>query len=164
MAHSARVRVLFVCLGNICRSPIAEGVLRQKVQQAGLSDLIHVASAGTGDWHVGEAPDHRMTAAAQRRGVDISHQRAQQVGLRHLAEYDLVLVMDQQNLENTRRLDPEGAHHPRIRLFREFDPSPGDRQVPDPYYGGKDGFDHVLDIVERTSEALLRELREEHGL
>ncbi len=162
MAHR-RVRILFVCLGNICRSPVAEGVFRHKVKEAGLEAHFEIASAGTGDWHVGKPPDARMCAAVKRRAVDISGQRARQVTEADFAAYDHILVMDRSNLENARKLDPAGTYAERIALFREFDPEPGDLQVPDPYYGGPEGFEHVLDIVFRTSDALLQHLRQTHG-
>ena len=163
MAH-AKVRVLFVCLGNICRSPLAEGVFRHLVREAGLLPRFEIASAGTGDWHVGEPPDARMCQTARRRGVDISHQRAQVLERAHLESFDAVLVMDRQNLANARRLAVGPEQASRIALFRDFDPQPDDGQVPDPYYGGADGFEHVLDIVERTSRALLAHLKKVHGL
>ena len=164
---SRPVRVLFVCLGNICRSPLAEGVFRQKVEEAGLADHFEIDSAGTGHWHVGEPPDTRMRQTALRRGVDLSALRARQVGrgdLRGEKAWDHVFVMDKTNLHDTLYLDPDGDHATRVRLFREFDPEPDDYQVPDPYYGGPEGFDTVYDIVERTSEAILERLRVAYGL
>jgi protein-tyrosine phosphatase len=157
------IRVLFVCLGNICRSPLAEGVFRHQVRAAGLSDAFEIASAGTGGWHVGEPPDERMCATAFRRGVDLRAQRGRQLRREDLERYDHILVMDRENLANARRLARDEAQAQRIVLFREFDPQPGDRQVPDPYYGGPDGFEEVLDIVERTCAALLRRLRAEEN-
>lgn len=159
------VRILFVCLGNICRSPLAEGVFRHHVRQAGQLDRFVIASAGTGDWHVGKPPDARMSATAKQRGVDITSQRARTVASsQDLEAWDHILVMDRENLANTRRLAATDAQRARIRLFRDFDPSPGHGEVPDPYYGGEDGFDLVYEIVERTSGALLSHLRREHGL
>lgn len=158
------IRVLFVCLGNICRSPVAEGVFRHHVSAAGLADRFEIASAGTGDWHVGNPPDQRMCATAGRRGVDITRQRARVLGARDLASFDHVLVMDQENLANARRLARSPEEAACVELFRTFDPEPEDRQVPDPYYGGPEGFDRVFDIVDRTSRALLARLRQMHGL
>ncbi len=159
-----KVRVLFVCLGNICRSPVAEGVFRKLVEEAGLEGTFDIASAGTGDYHVGEPPDARMTQAARRRGVELSQQRAQVLIPAHLERFDHVLVMDRHNLANAQRLATSREQAARVALFRDFDPAPEDRQVPDPYYGGADGFEEVLDIVERTGRALLARLRALHGL
>ena len=155
------IRVLFVCLGNICRSPVAEGVFRRLVDARGLAEHVEIDSAGTGPWHAGDPPDHRMTAAAQARGTDLSALRGRQLALADLTgeqPFDHVFVMDKSNLHDTLALDPDGDHGTRVRLFREFDPEPGDYQVPDPYYGGAEGFDHVIDIVERTAAAVLDRL------
>ena len=157
------VRVLFVCLGNICRSPVAEGVFQDKVTAAGLGGEIEVDSAGTGGWHVGAPPDRRMTAAAAARGTDLSRLQARQLVRADLGDADHVFVMDKDNLHDTLALDPEGDHGTRVRLFREFDPEPGDYQVPDPYYGGPDGFDRVYDIVDRTTDVILDRLCEIYG-
>jgi protein-tyrosine phosphatase len=162
---SARpIRVLFVCLGNICRSPLAEGVFRHHLRRAGLVAEVEVSSAGTGAWHQGEPPDPRMCATARRRGVDLTAQRARALSAADLSAHDYVLAMDRENLTNIRRLPGAAQHGERIRLFRHFDPKPEDGQVPDPYYGGAEGFDRVYEIVERTSAALLEHLRREHGL
>jgi len=161
---ASRIRILFVCLGNICRSPLAEGVFRFHVEQAGLAGRFAIGSAGTGGWHVGEPPDRRMCATARARGVDITHQRARQLRREDLLRHDLVLAMDRENLANVRRLARSEAELERIVLFRRFDPEPGDGEVPDPYYGGEEGFALVYDIVDRTSRALLAHLRREHGL
>ncbi|MDX1421126.1 MAG: low molecular weight protein-tyrosine-phosphatase [Rubricoccaceae bacterium] len=161
------IRVLFVCLGNICRSPLAEGIFRRKVEEAGLTDRFEIDSAGTGNWHVGEPPDARMRSMASRRGLDLSGLRGRQVTRVDLVgdrAYDHVFVMDKTNLNDTLYLDPGGDHGTRIRLFREFDPEPDDYQVPDPYYGGPEGFERVYDIVDRTADALLARLREAYGL
>ena len=161
------VRVLFVCLGNICRSPLAEGLFQQKVTAAGLAGAVDVDSAGTGDWHVGAPPDGRMTATAAAHGADLSRLRARQLERADLDGYDdhvHVFVMDKQNLHDTLALDPDGDHGTRVRLFREFDPEPGDYQVPDPYYGGDDGFETVYAIADRTTDAILDRLRAAHGL
>lgn len=158
------VRVLFVCLGNICRSPLAEGVFRQKAREARLEDRFEIDSAGTGSWHIGQKPDSRMRSTAKSRGVDLDGLRGRQVDRADLDRFDHIFVMDRNNLHDTLYLDPEGDHGTRVRLFREFDPDPDDFQVPDPYYGGPDGFDHVFDLVERTSEAILDRFREIYGL
>ncbi|MDH4569573.1 low molecular weight phosphotyrosine protein phosphatase [Pseudomonas sp. BN414] len=151
------MRVLFVCLGNICRSPTAEGVLRHKLREAGLAERVQVDSAGTGDWHVGKAPDARTRIAAQRRGYDLSQQRARQVAREDFADFDLILAMDENNLANLRRLRP-GDSASELDLFLrryqlELD------EVPDPYYGGAEGFEQVLDLVERACEALIVEIK-----
>jgi protein-tyrosine phosphatase len=144
-------RVLFVCLGNICRSPTAEAVFRQLVDQEGLTDQIEIDSAGTGDWHVGSAPDDRATQAAARRGIRLAGS-ARQVTLEDFEEYDLLLAMDVANLRDLRELAPPGTES-KVRLFADID-------VPDPYYGGERGFDEVLDIVDKASRRLLDELRQ----
>ena len=158
------VRVLFVCLGNICRSPVAEGLFQDKVVAAGLGGKVEVDSAGTGSWHVGAPPDRRMTETAAQRGTDLSRLRARQLTAADLDGFDHVFVMDKDNLHDALALDPEGDHGTRVRLFREFDPQPGDYQVPDPYYGGPEGFDRVYDMVDRTTDAILERLRAAHGL
>ena len=155
------IRVLFVCLGNICRSPVAEGAFRRLVEQRGLSGRFEIDSAGTGPWHAGDPPDRRMTAAAARRRLDLSALRGRQLTAADLTgerPFDHVFVMDKANLHDTLALDPDGDHGTRVRLFREFDPEPGDYQVPDPYYGGDAGFEHVIDIAERTCAAILDRL------
>ena len=144
-------RVLFVCLGNICRSPTAEAVFRQLVDEAGLTDQIEIDSAGTGDWHIGSAPDARATDAAARRGIRLAGS-ARQVTLQDFEDYDVLLAMDANNLRDLRELAPPGAES-KVRLFAEDD-------VPDPYYGGDSGFDDVLDIVDKASRRLLDELRQ----
>ena len=158
------VRVLFVCLGNICRSPLAHALFQRKVDAAGLGGDVEVDSAGTGDWHVGAPPDARMTATAAAYGADLSALRARQLERADLDDYDHVFVMDKQNLHDALALDPDGDHGTRVRLFREFDPEPGDYQVPDPYYGGDAGFEAVYAIADRTTDAILGRLRAAHGL
>ena len=151
------MRVLFVCLGNICRSPTAEGVLRHKLREAGLADQIEVASAGTGDWHVGKAPDKRSQAAAKLRGYDLSAQRAQQVTRADFAAYDLILAMDNSNLRHLKALQPTKGKA-ELDLFLRRYQSELD-EVPDPYYDGDQGFEQVLDLIERASDLLVIELR-----
>ena len=158
------IRVLFVCLGNICRSPLAEGVFRKMVMEAGFEDRFEIDSAGTGQWHVGQQADARMRSTAKMRGVDLNDIRARQMDRDDLYHFDHVFAMDRSNLHDALYLDPDGDHSARARLFREFDTEPGDYQVPDPYYGGPNGFDNVFDIVERTSEAILDRFREIYGL
>ncbi|MEE9103443.1 MULTISPECIES: low molecular weight protein-tyrosine-phosphatase [Pseudomonas] len=151
------MKVLFVCLGNICRSPTAEGVFRHKVREAGLEDRIEIDSAGTGDWHVGKAPDARTRAAALRRGYDLSSLRARQVSAADFSRYDLILAMDHANLRDLKRLRA-GTGTAELDLFlRRFDLEID--EVPDPYYGGDDGFEQVLDLVEQACDGLLMEVK-----
>jgi len=155
------VKVLFVCLGNICRSPTAEGVFRKLVRDHGLADRVTVGSAGTGGWHVGEPPDGRAVEAAGRRGVDLSGIRARQAKRGDFKRFDYVVAMDVENLRSLARICPEGERH-RLHLFLDFAPELGRRDVPDPFYGGGDGFEAVLDMVEAAAEGLLLHIREKH--
>jgi protein-tyrosine phosphatase len=155
------MRVLFVCLGNICRSPTAEGVMRRLVADAGL--VVEVESAGTGSWHVGEPPDARARDAAGRRGV-VLEGTARQVTARDFERFDYVLAMDRENLGALRRLQRSSRtpSHAYVGLLREFDPEArgrGDLDVPDPYYGGAEGYEEVLDLVEPACRGLLEEIR-----
>ncbi len=158
------VKIMFVCLGNICRSPLAEGVFREQVRRAGLEDRFEVTSSGTGSWHVGQPPDGRMQQTARGRGLDISDQCAQQFDAEHLEAYDHIFVMDKSNLHDVLFFDDGDAHGGKVRLFREFDPQPDDYQVPDPYQGGREGFEHVYEIVERTARRMLDALVDEYDL
>lgn len=156
----AAMRILFVCLGNICRSPTAEGVMRRLVAEAGLEEEIELDSAGTGSWHVGAAPDARATAAARARGTILSG-AARRVEPADFDRFDLVLAMDAANLRDLRAVAPAGTEG-KIRLLREFDPAVAgapDLDVPDPYYGGDDGFEAVLDMVEAACRGLLEHAR-----
>jgi protein-tyrosine phosphatase len=151
-------RVCFVCLGNICRSPTAEGVMQRLVDEAGLAGAIELDSAGTGDWHVGELPDPRAAAAAERRGYKLVH-RARQFVAADLARFDLVLAMDRANLAALERL-ARGRANPPIRLLRSFEPgAPDGAEVPDPYTGDAVGFDQVLVICERACRGLRAHLQ-----
>ena len=154
--ETPRTRVLFVCLGNICRSPLAEGVFLHLVREAGLADRFEVDSAGTGDWHVGERPDARAAAVALRHGVELPS-RARQVTRDDLDTFDHVLAMDRENLRELERMARPGARA-EIRLLRAHDPVRDGDDVPDPYYGGPSGFDLVYDMVHRSCSALLDEL------
>ena len=151
------MRVLFVCLGNICRSPTAEGVLRQKLRAAGLAERIEVASAGTGNWHVGKPPDARSQRAARHRGYDLSAQRAQQVTATDFSRYDLILAMDQSNLRDLKALQPVGASAVLDLFLRRYEGVKD--EVPDPYYDGDHGFEEVLDLVEQACDLLVIELK-----
>lgn len=152
------VKVLFVCMGNICRSPMAQGVFEALVNDAGISHLIKVDSAGTHAYHVGSPPDERAQRTALGRGIDISGLRARLLDTDDPETFDYVLVMDEDNLENARRVSPP-EYHERIRLFLDFAEDLPDREVPDPYYGGNAGFDRVMDMVQRAAEGLLDELK-----
>ena len=156
-------RVLFVCLGNICRSPTAEGVMRSLVADAGLGDRIEIDSAGTGGWHVGHPPDERATAAAASRGLTLDS-RARRVGPADLDAYDYVVAMDRDNLAELEAMASGAGHREKLSLLREHDPDAvarGELEVPDPYYGGGDGFEVVLDAVEAGCRGLLARIRDE---
>lgn len=158
---TARVRVLFVCLGNICRSPTAHGIFESLIEREGLQSQVDVDSAGTGGWHVGEAPDRRAAAAARERGYRLDHLRARQATPSDFLAFDYVLAMDQANLQALDAITPEDART-RARLFLEFGRNHDEREVPDPYYGGAGGFERVLDLVEDACEGLLADIRETH--
>jgi protein-tyrosine phosphatase len=152
---TVRLRVLMVCLGNICRSPTAEAVLRHKLAAAGLDGRVQVDSAGTGNWHVGDPPDARSQRHASRRGYDLSALRGRQVAQADFERFDLILAMDEDNLADLERLRPKRGRA-ELRLF-------AGQPVPDPYASGPDGFEQVLDMVEAASEALARELARRLG-
>ena len=154
------VKVLFVCLGNICRSPTAEGVFARMVTEADLDEVISVDSAGTHAYHVGEAPDRRAQQTARSRGYDLSSLRARQAGRADFHEFDYVLAMDRDNLEILGTLCPTGMES-KLRLFMSFAPD-HPAEVPDPYYGGARGFEQVFDMVEEASRGLLDSIRSEH--
>ncbi len=163
-ADGSPYRIIVVCLGNICRSPIGEVVLSEKIARAGLDDRVEVVSAGTGGWHVGEPMDRRAATVLASAGYDGSAHRASQFEPHWHDDYDLVLAMDENNHTDLTDLSADGSTE-RLRMFRDFDPraAGGDRDVPDPYYGGDDGFAHVLATVERTSEAIVAALERELG-
>jgi protein-tyrosine phosphatase len=155
------VRILFVCLGNICRSPTAEGVFRHLVREQGLEDRIEIDSAGTGGWHVGAPPDERATEAARKRAIALEGQ-ARRFDPADFGRYDLILAMDAENARDLLALAPDEEAADKVRLFREFDPAAdgsGDLDVPDPYYGGDEGFEHVLDLVDAAARGLIDQLR-----
>lgn len=151
------MRVLFVCLGNICRSPTAEGVLRHKLRAAGLEGRIEVDSAGTGDWHVGKAADIRTRQAAQQCGYDLSALRGRQVKAADFNAFDLILAMDNSNLHNLQQLRPGNASAELDLFLRRYQLELD--EVPDPYYGGEAGFEQVLDLLEQACDALVIELK-----
>ena len=153
------ISVLFVCMGNICRSPTAEGVFRHHASEAGLSDRVFVDSAGTHAYHVGEPPDRRAIAAAERRGVSLLDLRARRVSDADFDRFDYIIAMD---VDNVAQLQEQGSpeHHSKVRLFLDFSPG-SEQEVPDPYYGGAAGFERVLDLVEDASRGLLETLFKE---
>lgn len=154
---SESVRVLFVCLGNICRSPSAEGVFRQLVSGQGMAEKVFIDSCGTADWHTGKAPDSRSIEAAARRGIDLSGLQARQIKPGDLDTFDYVLVMDRSNLADVRDIwRQNGGTEPQLLL--EFGRS-NELEVPDPYYGGEQGFEQVLDLIQEAGEGLLEDIR-----
>jgi protein-tyrosine phosphatase len=156
------INVLFVCTGNICRSPTAEGVFRAMVAAEGLADRIAADSAGTHNYHVGEPPDSRSMEAALRRGIDMADLRARKVAPADFERFDLILAMDRSHHDILSRLCPQGRED-RLALFMAFAPDWGLQDVPDPYYGGVDGFERVLDMIEDGSRGVLRLLRARLG-
>jgi protein-tyrosine phosphatase len=153
------VSVLFVCMGNICRSPLAQGVFENVARREGLEDLIFVDSAGTGPWYVGSPPDERAQKSASLRGLDLSSQRARRIDPEDCWNFDYILTMDENNYRAVAALCRGNAV---VRPFLDFATDSPEREVPDPYYGGPDGFEHVLDLVEEASEGLLEDIRERH--
>jgi protein-tyrosine phosphatase len=153
------MRICFVCMGNICRSPTAEGVMAKLLADAGLADRVTIDSAGTGAWHAGELADPRTRSAAGKRGLELTH-RARQFTRHDLDRFDLVIAMDRDNLRHLTTLTGK-REQPVVRLLRSFDPTaPAGAEVPDPYAGGEDGFEKVLDQCERACEGLLAHVRE----
>ena len=151
---AAQASVLFVCMGNICRSPTAESVFRSQVERAGLQDQVRIESAGIGDWHVGQPPDDRAIVHARRRGYDLSCLRARQVVPEDFMRFDWILAMDLGNLRDLKALRP-ATYTGYLGLFLDLAPELGRREVPDPFFGGAEGFETVLELTERASEALL---------
>ena len=161
MTSITPVRVLFVCMGNICRSPTAEGVFRDLVERENLSAHIRTDSAGTHAFHIGEPPDRRSQAAAQKRGVDLSDLRGRQAESHDFETFDYLLAMDRDNHQNLLAIAPPGGEA-KVRLFLEFAEGIGTHEVPDPYYGGGDGFERVLDMIEAASVGFLDHIRRTH--
>lgn len=157
------IKVLFVCMGNICRSPTAEGVFRHKVKKAGLDNQIDIDSAGTHAYHVGEPPDGRAQKAASNRGVDLSKQRARRVSSDDFEEFDYIIAMDASNESDMQSIcTPELSD--KIHLFLKFASNTNTAEVPDPYYGGGNGFEIVLDLVEDAADGLIAHLQENYSL
>ena len=152
------MKILFVCLGNICRSPTAEGVFRKYLADSALADKVSVESAGTADWHTGKGPDPRTCEAALKRGYDLSKLQARQATAEDFHNFDLILAMDKSNLANLEALRPADSRAELDLLLQRYDLPRS--EVPDPYYGGEQGFEDVLDLLENASQALLAELQE----
>ena len=157
MNKKSNIRVLFVCMGNICRSPTAHGIFEQLIESKGLSDKIFTDSAGTHAYHVGESPDPRSQATAMSYGVDISHQRAQKVEVVDFENFDYIIAMDSSNYHDLKQLAPAGLEH-KVYRFMEFAPDGENDDVPDPYYGEGNGFENVFKMVEVASEGLLQHI------
>lgn len=155
------VKVLFVCMGNICRSPTAQGVFARHVDERGLADRISIDSAGTHAYHIGSAPDSRAREAASRRGVDLSGLVGRRVSAQDFEAFDYILAMDEENLMNLHAMCPVDEHRKKVALFLDYAPQLGEREVPDPYYGGASGFERVLDLIEAASEGLLAQIEKE---
>ncbi len=153
------VRVLFVCMGNICRSPLAQGVFENALRREGLQSEVFVDSAGTGSWHAGSPPDERAQRSASSRGLDLSSQRARQIAREDCEGFDYVLTMDEANYRTVAALCRGRAE---VRPFLDFAGGSTETEVPDPFYGGPEGFEHVLDLVEAASEGLLEEIKKNH--
>lgn len=158
---SKKIKVLFVCMGNICRSPTAHGVFEQLLQQQGLEHLVEVDSAGTHAYHIGEEPDRRSQQAARERGYDLAHLRARRVEGEDFEAFDYVLAMDNDNYRLLEAQCP-GEHREKLQMFLDFSRSFSEREVPDPYYGGARGFQHVLDLVEDAATGLIEDIRTRH--
>jgi protein-tyrosine phosphatase len=161
MDDAKKIGVLFVCMGNICRSPTAESVFRAMVDKSGMEQRIRADSAGTHDYHVGQPPDARAQNAAMQRGYDMSMLQGRQVQRADFGRFDYVLAMDKANLAILQRLRPQDATS-HLGLLLEFSGRHGEREVPDPYYGGASGFEHVLDLVEDASMGLVAHIRRNH--
>lgn len=162
MSNKPKVGVLFVCLGNICRSPSSEGLFRQCVEESGIGLDITIDSAGTADYHTGQPPDSRAIAAAGARGIDLRNLRARRVDRSDFERFDYIIAMDRHNYDDLLRLAP-ADYSGSIRLFLEYAENWQEREIPDPYYGGRDGFETVLDMIRDASLGLLSEIENAHG-
>lgn len=156
------IKVLFVCLGNICRSPLAEAIFKHKVKERGLNKIIIADSCGTANYHVGDTPDPRTIANAMKNGVTIDH-CGRQLCVDDFSSFDYVLAMDNSNLKNIMRVASDKSWHEKIQMMRDYDPE-GKGEVPDPYYGGEKGFQEVFDILNRTMDSFLDHLVQKHKL
>lgn len=152
-------KLLFVCLGNICRSPSAENIMNHLIEKAGLTEEIICDSAGTSNYHIGSPPDRRMTVAAKKRGIEIIG-RARQFETADFEEFDLILAMDRDNYDNILYLDPQGKYRQKVRLMCDFARHHQTKEVPDPYYGGPEGFDRVIDLLLDACQGLLEEIKQ----
>ncbi|MFV0543950.1 MAG: low molecular weight protein-tyrosine-phosphatase [Marinicella pacifica] len=151
-------KILFICMGNICRSPSAEAIFSQLIKDAGLTDQFVIDSAGTHAYHVGHAPDKRSVAAAGNRGIDMNHLRARQVELSDFTQYDRLIVMDLANLHELKKRFPDQSHD-KVSLMMSYAEKRTETEVPDPYYGGEDGFERVLDLLQDAAQGLLDDIR-----
>ena len=159
LVDNTMVKVVFVCMGNICRSPTADGVFTQIVETAGLSEVIKIDSAGTHAYHIGNPADPRSQECALRRGIDLGQLRARRVTERDFQEFDYVIAMDLDNYTNLEDLCPDGLLH-KLKLFMDYAPHLKIKEVPDPYYGGVNGFERVFDMVEEASKGLLEDIKQ----
>ncbi len=168
MNDTQTIRILFVCLGNICRSPLAEGILRKIVQQKGLEQFINIESAGTGHWHIDQAPDIRTQQIAHKYGIDISDHRGQQVSPKMLEKFHYLVAMDEENFHNLRKMfdRQRNSSNAKIIMMREFDPMTSNKTaaVPDPYYGGINGFEEIYQILDRSCQNFVEHLTTEYSL
>lgn len=158
----ASIKVLFVCLGNICRSPLAEAVFRHKIKQRGLEGVLEGDSCGTANYHIGDPPDHRTIANARKNGVTIDH-LGRQLCAKDLADYDYVLAMDNSNYKNILRLKDAGKYENKVMMMRQFDPEGTGLEVPDPYYGSEKHFQEVFEILDRSMDSFLDHLQDKHA-
>lgn len=156
-----KIKVLFVCLGNICRSPLAEAIFKHKISKKGFGHVVEAHSCGTANYHVGDSPDHRTMANAKKNGVEIDHV-GQQLSLQHLEEYDFILAMDRSNHTNILKLEGANKHIRKIFMMRSFESASQQLEVPDPYYGSEHDFQQVFDILDHSMELFIQHLEKEH--